>query len=145
MRRRDIQEHMTAFAQTIDASASLRDADELMSELQIRHLPVVDRGELVGLLSQSDLHLVETVCRVDPKDISVQQAMTPDPYTVPVDEPLAEVARVMAERRLGCVIITSRGQAAGIFTATDAIRVLAEYVSRVDADERREIRCISHR
>src|SRR5262249_4711509 len=52
---------MTRQVVTIDRTASLADAHHLMREHEIRHLPVLDGKQLVGLLSQRDLHLIETL------------------------------------------------------------------------------------
>lgn len=53
--RDPIQYWMTAEPETIDRGASLEEARELMGRAHIRHLPVVDGGRLVGMLSMRDL------------------------------------------------------------------------------------------
>lgn len=57
-------------------------------EHQIRHLPVLDGGKLVGIVTQRDLHLVETLKGVDQQTVTVEEAMSQDVYTVEPETPL---------------------------------------------------------
>jgi acetoin utilization protein AcuB len=54
----------------------------MMRRYQIRHLPVLREGKLVGMLSQRDLHFMETLSGVDPEKVPVGDAMSTDTYTV---------------------------------------------------------------
>jgi acetoin utilization protein AcuB len=88
---------------------------------------VLERGSLVGLASQRDLHLIETLRDVDPAQVTVEEAMTVEPFQVPPDTPLAEMARHMALHRLGsAVVVDAQDRIVGLFTATDALAVLAD-------------------
>jgi acetoin utilization protein AcuB len=90
----------------------------------IRHLPVLDGGKLVGILSQRDALLIETLRDIDPARVSVEDAMTSDVYLAGPDTPLIEVASAMAEHKYGCVVIMDGPHLAGIFTTVDALRTL---------------------
>jgi len=120
-----IGDEMRHTPQTIDVRRSLAAAHALMRKSRIRHLPVVQGKKLVGMLSIGDLHLIETLKDVDPERVAVDEAMSTEPYTVSPKEPLADVARTMAERRLGSAIVMSRGKVVGIFTTVDALALLA--------------------
>ena len=93
-----------------------------------RHLPVLEHGELVGVLTQRDLYLLETIAGVDLTKDHVDDAMSTDAYAVPPDAPLDEVAGHMATQKYGCAVVIERGRVIGIFTTTDALRVLAGMV-----------------
>lgn len=100
-------------------------AHELMRSHRVRHLPVCERGRLVGVVTSGDLHLVETLEGVDAAEVSVQEAMTPDPYQVRPNTPLREVVRTMAQHKYGCALVTQGAEIVGIFTTVDALRVCA--------------------
>lgn len=116
---------MTPSPHTINEERTLADAHEQMRTFNIRHLPVLVGGKLVGLLSERDLALVETFRDVKPEAVKVSEAMAPDPYVVGRDTPLAEVARGMAEHKMGSAVVRDGDKVVGIFTTVDACRVLA--------------------
>ena len=119
---------MTPQPVTVGRQESLATAHRLMRSHDIRHLPVLEQGDLVGILSQRDLLLLETLRGVDIDEDLVEDAMTTDTYAVSPDTPVATVARHMARKRYGCAVIMERGRVAGIFTATDALRIVAAVV-----------------
>jgi acetoin utilization protein AcuB len=121
---------MTISPVVISSDRTLSEARRLMRERNIRHLPVVDAGVLVGVVSQRDLYLLETLKGVDPSSEIVREAMTNDPYTVPPDALLEEVATVMAENKYGSAVVVDRGTVIGVFTTVDALRTLATLMRR---------------
>jgi acetoin utilization protein AcuB len=125
-----VEEFMTSSPVVIASRRSLADAHRLMRERGFRHLPVVDDGRLVGLVSQRDLYLLETLHGVDPATETVGEAMSDSPYTVAPDAPLDDVAARMAERKLGSAVVVERGAVVGVFTTVDALRALAALASR---------------
>jgi acetoin utilization protein AcuB len=119
-----IEIFMTRSVHTIGTKSLLADAHRMMNDHGIRHLPVLEGGRLVGMLSQRDLHLIETLKDVDPKEVRVEEAMSQDCYTVASETPLAEVAREMAQHKYGSAVIVRGAEVLGIFTTTDALRAL---------------------
>lgn len=115
---------MTMSLYTIDRHASLRAAHELMRERQIRHLPVLVNDRLVGILSDRDLHLIESLRDIDPATVTVEEAMTPDPFTVEPGAALDRVAFAMAKHKYGSAVVVEKGKVVGIFTTTDALWAL---------------------
>jgi len=124
-----IQSFMTPSVHTIGVNRTLAEAHKLMNDHNIRHLPVMEGGRLSGLLSMRDLHLIETLRDVDPKQVTVEEAMSQEVFAVSPDEPLAAVAGMMARRKYGSAVVTQGGAVLGIFTTTDACRVLDELLS----------------
>ena len=131
MRNVTVSHYMTRGTHAIGRGEPMAAAHGLMNDLRVRHLAVVDeRGELVGIVSQRDLHFLETLKDVDPRQVTVEEAMTQPVYTVPARATLRRVAGEMAERKLGsAIIVDERGGIEGIFTTTDALRALAELLS----------------
>ena len=64
----------------------------------------------------------------------VTDAMVTEAYVVDLETPVASVAKTMADRHFGSALVTRRGKLAGIFTMTDACRVLADQLS-IDSNE----------
>ena len=97
-----------------------------MREHKIRHLPVLEGGRLVGMITLRDLHLVETLKDVDPKKITVEDAMSSTVYAIVPDAPLDEVAAEMAEHKYGSAVVMQNNKVVGIVTTVDVCRALAE-------------------
>jgi acetoin utilization protein AcuB len=115
---------MTESPHSIGADQTLETAHAMMRSHGIRHLPVLRAGKLVGLLSQRDLYLVETLREVDAHVLTVEEAMSQSTYCVTPRASLARVAREMAERKYGCVVVMDQEDVVGIFTSVDALRAL---------------------
>jgi acetoin utilization protein AcuB len=124
-----VADYMTKSPAQIGAEQPLRLAHELMRKKRIRHLPVLTGGRLVGIVSLRDLHLVETLQGVDPSEVRVEEAMSPDVYCVAGDAPLQGVVREMAKRKLGSAVVTSGRKVVGVFTTIDALRALDQALS----------------
>ena len=125
MSRHTVEQYMTASPVVIESDRSLSEAHEVLRMHGIRHLPVVQRGALVGILSQRDLYLVETLRGVDAATETVAQAMNREPYTTTRGAPLDEVAREMADHKYGSAVVVDGGTIIGLFTTVDALRALA--------------------
>ncbi|MBX3189829.1 MAG: CBS domain-containing protein [Labilithrix sp.] len=100
---------MTSQPLTIGREQPTSTAREMMRTLDVHHLPILERGELVGVLTSHDHERFDTV----------------DAYAVGPDAPLGEVAAEMVARRSDCAVVIERGRVAGIFTSQDALRVIA--------------------
>jgi len=125
--RRTVQDWMSSQPATIGDDQPLMAARERMHHLGVRHLPVLHGGHLVGVVSERDIGLVEAL-QGDLAKVRVDEAMTPDPWTVRRDAAIAEVAATMAEKRIGtAIVIEGADQIVGLFTTTDALRALASF------------------
>jgi acetoin utilization protein AcuB len=119
-----VAEYMTRGPYAIEPRASLSKAVRTMRINGVRHLPVVDEGELVGIVSERDVDLTRAVAQADPADLTVEEAMTPNPYVVPPEAPLNDVARAMAKRKIGSAVVVQHERLVGVFTTTDALHAL---------------------
>lgn len=124
---------MTPMPHTVGVDQSLEVARELMRKFEIRHLPVLRGGMLVGVLSDRD---IDFVLRVESRSesgkklaqLTVEDAFSADIYTVDKGTPLQEVAENMAKRRIGCAVVEEHSKVLGIFTTVDACRVLSQNI-----------------
>lgn len=119
---------MTPFPFSVGVHDPLEKAWELMREHKIHHVPVRDQHALVGIVSQRDLVAFGAQNHADAngEPIKVGYVCVPDPFVVEVSAPLDRVALEMAERHIGSAIVVKEGRLAGIFTTTDATRLLGE-------------------
>ena len=124
-----IQKYMTTQPHSIGEDQTMATAHRMMRQHHFRHLPVLNQGKLVGVLSDRDLHLVEALRDVDPNQVRVEEAMTAAPYAVSPDAPLDEVVAAMAEHKYGCAVVMQNGKLVGIFTTVDACRAFAEMLN----------------
>ena len=116
----------------ITRSASVDEAEELMAKHRVSGLPVVDDGgELVGVVSQTDLmYLTRPQVRalMDRWEtpLSVQEIMTSPPVTVLSTMSLENAARVMSEHDMHRVVAVDRkGRPVGVLSATDFVQLAA--------------------
>lgn len=117
-----VGELMTSAPRTIGADIPISTAKQFMKRDNFRHLPVLQGGRLVGIVSDRDIKVAESF--PGPGELTVGEVMTPDPYVVSEDEPLDRVLLTMADKKYGCALVHHKGSQVviGIFTDTDAIR-----------------------
>ena len=120
-----VGEMMTAHPRCITAEAPIGEAHRLMTEEKLRHLPVVEGGELVGLVSERDLLRLEATVDVDQRRDPVRSAMSAPAVWVLPDTPLPVVASQMRARGIGSAVVVNEGRVIGIFTTSDALDALA--------------------
>ena len=121
---------MTASPSTIDINAFLTEAEAKMASLNVRHLPVMENGVVESIISDRDIkrftlpgHKLRCAEELLVKDICPIRACVAD-----VNDPLDKILEVMHENRLGAVIVLNDGELAGIFTETDACRLLSLFL-----------------
>ncbi|HVY44842.1 MAG TPA: CBS domain-containing protein [Minicystis sp.] len=121
-----VADYMTKTPHSIGADQPISRARALMREHGVRHLPVLEGGHLVGIVTDRDLAATEAVDEDKREALRVDDAMTPFPYVAAPSAPLAEVARAMAAGKFGAALVADAGRVVGVFTTTDAMRALAD-------------------
>ena len=119
---------MTAFPYTVDVEISLTQARIMMAEHHIRHLPVMEEGALIGVISDRDIKLGMAVSAGLKSDIGVSvvgDVYSARVYQVDIQPPLEQVATGIYEGHIGSAVVTRHGKVVGMFTASDACRCLA--------------------
>jgi len=118
---------------TIDVDDSMQDAMKLLKEHKIRMLPVMEKGELVGIVTDRDLKRASasdaTTLEVHEllyllSTIKVKQIMTRNPITVPPDYTVEETAEVLLNNKIsGVPVVDHEGKIVGTITQTDLFKV----------------------
>lgn len=129
-----VRDLMTSDVATCRRNDQLSLADDLMRLGRIRHMPVLDdhTDDLVGIVSQRDLfrgalaralgygaHAQSKVIAM----LTIKDVMTTDPVTIGPDDTLAEAARQMATRKIGCLPVVEDGKLVGLLTESDFLRL----------------------
>lgn len=126
-----VREFMTPGPHTIGRTQSLAAASRTMRDNHIRHLPVLDGGKVIGVLSERDLLLIDSLPGVDPAEVRVEEAMVQDVFTVSPDMPVGEAIETMIGRKLGSAIVVYQDdRVLGVFTTVDALRALHSLLER---------------
>ena len=129
---------MTPFPFFVGIDEPIATARTMMREHEIRHLPVTEKGALVGVLSERDLGLVESssVAGGWSEGLTVRSACVLDAFVVGLDAPLGWVLQEMADRHIGSALVVKSKKLVGILTQSDACRLLAGFLrARFPTDE----------
>lgn len=128
----NVKRYMTREPYSVASTDSLNRAKTLMQNHLIRHLPVIDGGRLVGVVSDRDVSVVAAVPAIDLDRIEVARVMGPA-LDVWGETPIDEVSELMANKKRDCVVVKGGHGVEGIFTATDALHALTDLVRRATA------------
>ncbi len=137
-----VRDIMRSPAVTIPADTSLQDAYRIMREKGIRHLPVLEGAQLVGVVTDRDLRLATSQLSPSPfpPGSPVSGVMSREPLTAMPGDPVEDAARVMRERKIGCLPILEDGQVIGIITGIDLLDALMRLTGVDQPSARLEVR-----
>jgi len=130
-----VRDIMSTQLDTMDRNDTLELAQDVMKQKRIRHFPVLDGEELVGVMSQRDLlhATLGSVMKYGEKaergfltSVAVKAVMSEPPITIAPDSPIKEAAQLMVEKQIGCLPVTDNGKLIGIVTETDILKQVAE-------------------
>ena len=125
---------MSRSVKTLARNDKLSIADTLMRAARIRHLPVVDEGRVVGIVSQRDLFFNALVRALGfgsaARDrmldsIVVKEVMTEDVVTTTPDVEVRVAAKVMVDRKIGCLPVVDAEALVGILSESDIVSAVA--------------------
>lgn len=130
---RYVRDLMTHDVATLGRNDSLRTADDVMRLGRIRHLPILDEGgQLAGVVTQRDLfhsallralgygsHARERALDT----LFVKEAMKTEVFTISPEAGLAEAAKLMLEKKIGCLVVVDDGKLVGILTEADFVKL----------------------
>jgi acetoin utilization protein AcuB len=128
-----VRDIMTTDLTTLQENESLLDATLIFARSSLRHIPILNATKLAGIVTERDLkHYTPSILSGIPAEeynrlmesTPLSKIMTRDPVTISPDSPVSEAARVLYDRRIGCLLVVEDGELKGIITTTDMLKLL---------------------
>src|SRR5690349_8757191 len=123
-----VRDYMTPEPQTLGVNNSLLDAVLMVRRAGFRHIPILDGGRVVGMVSDRDLARFTPSMMVPlPPDeynhvfesTEIGRVMAKSPFTISPGATLAEAVDLITSNRLGCLLVVEEGALVGILTKSD--------------------------
>ncbi|MDH3322551.1 MAG: CBS domain-containing protein [Flavobacteriaceae bacterium] len=137
MRKKEpISKIMTTKLITLSYADSLYLAEEKMKVNHIRHIPIVEEGTLVGLLSLSDLKrvsFIDAYSQEGDRDtpiydmLNIEDLMIKNPIVVSSDTSILDVTKLMIQKEFHSLPVVDHGKLVGIVTTTDILEFFIDY------------------
>ncbi len=122
---------------TIERTALLQEAAELMEEHAIRHLPVVENDHLVGFITQTDLRQYFFPAMVE--RIPVHEVMVVNPITIDVNSSIEKAARLIHDFKIGGLPVMDKKKLVGMITASDIVSGFIEVMGLLRSSMRLDV------
>ncbi len=136
-----VKEMMRTPVTVIPVGTTIGEADQLLLSRGFRHLPVVDQGRLVGILTDRDIRFVTSSLCQTPRNAGdpVSLAMSAHPLTADPLDPVEDAARIMRENKIGCLPVLDGGELVGILTGMDLLDALMTLTGVTKPSSRLEV------
>lgn len=130
-----VSQIMTKEIVSLTIKDTLSDAEKLFKEHNIRHLPIVNGNELIGILSYSDLLKISfSELSDDEKSIdttvfnmySIEQVMAKNPVSISSDKTIREAAEILSKHSFHSLPVVDNGELKGMITTTDLLKYFLE-------------------
>lgn len=143
-----VSKRMTAPVITTTPDTPITEALNLMKSKNIRRLPVVKNGKLVGIVSDKDLlhaspsqatSLSIWEMNYLLSKITIEKVMTTEVLTVSEDTPIEEAARIMADNKIGGLPVVRGSEVVGMITETDLFKAFLELMGARESGVRASV------
>ena len=136
-----VKEMMRRPVTVIPVGTTLGEADQLLHARGFRHLPVVDQGRLVGILTDRDIRFATSSLSDAPRQATdpVSVAMSSPPLTADPLDPVEDAARIMRENKIGCLPVLDGSELVGILTGMDLLDALINLTGVTKPSSRLEV------
>jgi CBS domain-containing protein len=128
-----VREMMSTGIEVVDRNDNLRAVEERMATKQLRHLPVLEQGEIVGLVTQRDLFKAamsstmgygEKAQKAYLQSVRVKEIMTYPVVTISPETSVATAVDMILTKGIGCLPVVDGTTLVGMVTKTDLLRCL---------------------
>jgi CBS domain-containing protein len=134
-----VRDYMVSNVETLAPDDSIEAAVMLERRLRIRHIPIIENGELVGMVTDHDLKRAmpspfagadqQTFERVVQTTL-LRQIMTRSPTTISPASPLRDAVQILCEKKFGALPVVERGKLVGIITRVDMLRAFLTFLDK---------------
>jgi acetoin utilization protein AcuB len=130
-----VHEVMTTTLVTVSPEDSLQHAMTLLEKHQVHELPVVERGHLIGIVTDGDIKLMTPAYPLFPdqeeirqalRDLKVAAAMTVEPVVIGPHATLLDATQQLYERSIGALLVAEEDHLLGILSVSDVLRIVIE-------------------
>lgn len=122
---------------TIGSDAGIRDALMVMKKHSVRHLPVIDNSQFVGLVTLGDLK--QAILAAMLESLKVSDVMIQNPYTITRETTLENAARIIYEKNIGCLPVVEEDRIVGIITVNDILKAFIDIMGVLKAGARIDV------
>jgi len=122
---------------TIPPQTNILNALKVMRDNSIRHLPVVDGGNLVGFVTEGDLRQASLLSMVD--KVSIEDVMIKDPVTIAPDASLEEAAKLIYSHKIGGLPVVKGKKLVGIITIVDVLQAFIQMMGILKSSSRLDL------
>jgi len=122
---------------TIGKEAGIRDALTVMKKFSVRHLPVVEGGLFIGLVTSGDLKQAVLASMLE--TLKVGDVMIQNPVTITRDTSLEKAARIIYEKNIGCLPVVEDKRIVGIITIKDILKAFIEIMGVLRSGSRLDV------
>lgn len=129
-----VANYMTPNPVTISAAAGVEEALNIMRQKNVRHLPVVDKDKILGIVTDKDIRST-----LDPailSELTMADIMTNNPVIIPMETSVQDAARLIFNKKSTGLLITKGRKLVGIITLADMLKVLVEILDVLGASTR---------
>jgi acetoin utilization protein AcuB len=134
---------------TVKKSDSLKKAQDIMVEKSIRHLPVMDGKELLGIITESDIRSAfmgkgskstsGKVQALRPSQMKVADYMTPDPMIVVPETHIEDAALIIYKYKIGALPVIKRNKLVGIISIMDILGIFVDLMGIIHSSSRVDV------
>ena len=130
-----VRQYMTPDPKTLEIADTLLDAVLLLRQSKMRHIPILNEGHVVGVLTDRDIWrfsptMLLPLSQQDYnrvfEETTVGKVMTRNPLTISPESPLSEAVQLLYKNKLGCLPVVEQDRLVGIITVRDMLRALYE-------------------
>jgi len=122
---------------TIPPQTNILNALKVMRDNSIRHLPVVDGGNLVGFVTEGDLRQASLLSMVD--KVSIEDVMIKDPVTIAPDASIEEAAKLIYSHKIGGLPVVKGKKLVGIITIVDILQAFIQLMGILKSSSRLDL------
>ena len=134
---------------TVKKTDSLKKAQDLMEEKSIRHLPVIDNKELLGIITESDIRAAfmgkgpknnsSKVRALSPAKMKVSDYMTPDPMVVVPETHIEDAALIIYKYKIGALPVIKRNKLIGLISIMDILGIFVDLMGIIHSSSRVDV------